>query len=102
MITFIAVAAVIGLAPAVATPAHLLSNPTKKPGCRVVPRGFSCSRTTPIRFAYPVGWQTARFHFPPARVWPLIYLSTETLHDPCTTTTTENGIIQRRCSAPVG
>jgi hypothetical protein len=59
--------------------------------CGLVPRGFTCSSATRVRFAYPSGWHAARYLVSSSFDRSLIYLSSAGPHDPCVTTQEGSG-----------
>ena len=71
--------------PATDSPARWVPVPTK--ACASHPRGYVCSTTTQIRFAYPQSWHALTYTTPDLLSRSMIYLSTAPLHDPCTSTT---------------
>jgi hypothetical protein len=69
-------------------------------GCAFVPKGYLCSTATQIRFAYPRTWNALPYNDGGLRSRSLIYLSTERLHDPCTSTTDGDTTVVR-CGSPI-
>jgi hypothetical protein len=59
--------------------------------CGLVPRGFTCSSATRVRFAYPSGWHAARYLVSSSFDRSLSYLSTAPPRDPCVTTQEGSG-----------
>lgn len=73
------------LVPGTDSPARWVPVPTK--ACAQHPSGYVCSTSTQIRFAYPQSWHALAYTTPDLLSRSMIYLSTEALHDPCTSTT---------------
>jgi hypothetical protein len=59
--------------------------------CALVPRGFTCSSATRVRFAYPSRWHAARYSVSSSFDRSLIYLSIAPPRDPCVTTQEGSG-----------
>jgi len=61
--------------------------PVPTEACASHPRGYVCSTTTQIRFAYPQSWHALTYTTSGLLSRSMIYLSTAPLHDPCTRST---------------
>ncbi len=92
----LAVACVLGVPTA---SAGWIRIPPKRP-CPSLPDGYVCSTTTQIRFGYPAEWGALTSSDGGLIVRSLIWLSTEPLHEPCTSTT-EGDRKTVVCGAPV-
>jgi hypothetical protein len=89
----VSVAALILLSSGVWASASRVSLPQREAQhqCALVPRGFTCSSATRVRFAYPSRWHAARYPVSSSFDRSLIYLSTAPPHDPCVTTQEGSG-----------
>jgi hypothetical protein len=85
------------LVPATESPAGWVPVPRK--ACASRPSGYVCSTTTQIRFAYPQSWHALPYTTPDLLSRSMIFLSTEPLHDPCTSTT-QGAAISITCDWP--
>src|SRR3954468_17424294 len=73
-----------------------ISSPQTRHQCGPVPRGFTCSSATRVRFAYPGRGHAARYPVSSSFDRSLIYLSTAPPQNPCVTTQ-EGGGTKVRC-----
>lgn len=70
--------------------------------CHTLPRGYRCSATTQIHFAYPRGWGTLDSQFFFSLMSPLIWVSTEPFEEPCSFTRDSDGVsVLEQCRWPV-
>jgi hypothetical protein len=77
---------IAGALPVPATGAPSGWVPVLTKACAPHPSAFVCSTTTQIRFAHPQSWHTLTYTTPDVLSRSMIYLSTEPLHNPCTST----------------
>jgi hypothetical protein len=96
IVVAVAVACVLGVPSA---SAGWIQIPPKRP-CPSLPDGYVCSTTTQIRFGYPAEWAALTSSDGGLIVRSLIWLSTESFHEPCSSTT-EGGRTTVVCGAPI-
>lgn len=64
--------------------------------------GLQTYRNAFVTFQYPAAWATSVFIEQTLHFHPMVYLSTQSTHDPCRTTSSAGGGAATACGWPVG
>lgn len=70
------------------------------PGAK--PSGLQTYRNSFVTFTYPAAWSPSVFTEQTLHFHPMVYLSTQSTHDPCRTTSSAAGGKTTACGWPVG